>query len=408
MIEPVRKRLTCIFTSVIVAVSALILALCFVVLHQSLMTSVKRHLMADIKEEFIDRYRYAGPSCLNNIRDENYFQLLNKAGEVVASAQNPTSFDPELNNNLLATAFEGKQAFETRNLGRERYLVSYFPVDSVYAGRATVSLHDEARLESDFLRIVLTMAPFILLMSYLASRYLLGHAMRPIADLCTFQETFLSNINHELRSPLTAIKGNLEVTLRKERSSKEYKEVINSSLSETDRIIDLLRNLALLSSSKFKPLDLSKSRTDIKKIINETISSYASAANAKQISLDPSEIADTMDCFCDESLIRRTIENLMDNAVKYTPAGGSIRLSLSHEKGKILFTISNTCDPVEKKEQEDLFEPFYRGQTSHLHAEGKGLGLYIVRYIVRSHGGEIAINKTDKKLFSATVTLPAK
>ncbi len=74
----------------------------------------------------------------------------------------------------------------------------------------------------------------------------------------------------------------------------------------------------------------------------------------------------------------------------------------------ILITISNTCEPIEKKELENLFDPFYRGQRSHLHEEGKGLGLYIVRYILRSHGGEVSINKTEEKLFSLTVTLPAK
>lgn len=94
--------------------------------------------------------------------------------------------------------------------------------------------------------------------------------------------------------------------------------------------------------------------------------------------------------------------------MKYTPVGGSIRLSLSRKKGKILITVSNTCEPIEKKELENLFEPFYRGQRSHLYAEGKGLGLYIVHYIVRSHGGEVLLNKTDEKLFSVTVTLPAK
>lgn len=131
------------------------------------------------------------------------------------------------------------------------------------------------------------------------------------------------------------------------------------------------------------------------------------AAGTKQVSLDISEMP-SINCICDEGLIRRTIENLLDNAVKYTPAGGSIKLSLSRRKGTIFITISNTCEPIEKKELKNLFEPFYRGQRSHLYSEGKGLGLYIVRYIVRSHGGEVFINKTDEKLFSVTVTLPAK
>ncbi len=125
------------------------------------------------------------------------------------------------------------------------------------------------------------------------------------------------------------------------------------------------------------------------------------------ISLDIPEIP-SMSCVCDEGLIRRTIENLLDNAVKYTPTGGSVKLSLSPEKGKILVTIANTCEPIEKKELENLFEPFYRGQRSHLHAEGKGLGLYIVQYIVRSHGGKVSLNKADENTFSVTVTLPAK
>ncbi len=130
------------------------------------------------------------------------------------------------------------------------------------------------------------------------------------------------------------------------------------------------------------------------------------SVDTKQISLDISEIPD-VNCICDEGLIRRTAENLLYNAVKYTSPRGSVKLSLDRNKSKILTTVSNTWEPIEKKELGNLLEPFYRGQKSHLHAKGKGLGLYIVRYIVRSHGGEVVLNKTDEKLFSVTVTFPA-
>jgi two-component system heavy metal sensor histidine kinase CusS len=202
------------------------------------------------------------------------------------------------------------------------------------------------------------------------------------------------------------MKGNSEVVLRKERSAGEYREVIESGLKETDRMINLLHNLSLLASSKFKPLDLSKKKADLDKIIRELVLAYTPALDAKHISLEIAE-APAMSCLCDEDLIRRTLENLLDNAVKYTPAGGSIKISLARKKGKIFFTISNTCEPIEKKELENLFEPFYRGEKSHRQAEGKGLGLYIVNYIVRSHGGDITLNKTDDKIFSLTVRLPA-
>ncbi len=96
MIEPVRKRLAALFTLVIIAFSALMLALSFGVLHYSLMSSVKRHLMGDIKEEFLAGYRNAGASLFKKVPDENFFQLLNKAGNIVASTSNAVAFYPEL------------------------------------------------------------------------------------------------------------------------------------------------------------------------------------------------------------------------------------------------------------------------------------------------------------------------
>jgi len=405
MIEPIRKRLTAIFTTVIVVFNVLIMTFSFVVLHRSLLLGVKTHLAEDIRDEFIFIYHRYGLESFQKISDENHFQVLNKAGEVMAAVRNSAGFNLALNKDLLSAAFSGKQGFETKKIGGERYLVSYFPMDNTYAGRAAVSLAGITDEENNFLRIVLILSPVMLLCSYLASRYLLGHAMKPIADIFTFQETFLSNVSHELQSPLTAMKGNSEVVLRKERSAGEYREVIESGLKETDRMIDLLHNLSLLASSKFKPLDLSQKRADLDKILLELLPAYTPAVNAKHVSLDITD-ATGVSCVCDEGLIRRTMENLLNNAVKYTPNGGSIKVSFSRKKGKIAFTISNTCEPIGEKERENLFEPFYRGGKSHLQAGGKGLGLYIVKYIVRSHGGDITLDKTDGNVFSVTVSLP--
>ena len=406
MIEPIRKRLTAIFTIVIVVINVLIMAFSFLVLQRSLMVSTKDHLTQEIRDEFIYQYRDNGLKSLNGMFDENFFQVLNRSGEVVAAARNSSGFDPGLNKDLLAAAFSGRQKFETKAIAQERYLVSYFPIDDSYVGRAAVSLAVVAEEERNFLRVVIILSPLMLLFSYFVSRYLLSHAMKPISDIFTFQETFLSNVSHELQSPLASMKGNSEVILRKERSAGEYREVIESGLKETDRIINLLHNFSLLASSKLKPLDLSQKKADLDGILRELVVSCTPALNSKQISLNMTDISG-VSCVCDEDLIRGTMENLLDNAVKYTPNGGSIMVSLSRKKGKIFFTISNTCEPIEKKELENLFEPYYRGKQSHLQAEGKGLGLYIVNYIVRSHGGDITLNKTDSRVFSLTVRLPA-
>jgi signal transduction histidine kinase len=405
MITPTKKRLAVVFTSVIVVFNALILVLSYVVLHQSLMRGVKRHMTEDIRGEFIEQYRRFGLSPLKAMWDENHLQILNRDGEVVISAPNSSGFLVGLNKGLLGAAFEGKQGFERRMIGKELHLVSYFPLDAKYAGRAAVPLGGELRQEENFLKLILFFSPVMLLLSYLVSRYLLNHAMKPISEVFTFQETFSSNVTHELRSPLAAIKGNFEVALRKERPAGEYREVISSGLRETDRIISLLNNLSLLASSKFRPLDLYKNRADLNGVLNDVVLSYTHAMHAKRIRHEVTETPG-LTCICDEALIRRTVENLLDNAVKYTPEGGTIRLSLSGEKGKILFAVANTCEPFEGEELKKIFEPFYRAKKSRLQSEGKGLGLYIVNYIVRSHGGTVTAGMTGEGLFSVSIALP--
>ncbi len=186
--------------------------------------------------------------------------------------------------------------------------------------------------------------------------------MEQISDFFTFQETFSSNVTHELRSPLASLKGNLEVTLRKDRGTEEYKDILNLSLKEVDRIINLLNNLNLLASSKFKPLDLFKDSVDISKVIDELVRAYSPVLQAKKINFDVAKVARAT-CICDEGLIRRTIENLIDNAVKYTPEGGSISLEAAKEAKKILITITNTCLAMNKLDVEHIFQPFFRGKN---------------------------------------------
>jgi signal transduction histidine kinase len=405
MIAPTKKRLAIVFTSVIVVFNAMILVLSYIGLHQSLVSGVERHMTEDIQGEFVEQYRRFGLSPLKEMWDENHLQILSRKGRVIVSAPNSAGFAIGLNKRLLAAAFAGKQGFETRMVGGDLHLVSYFPLDGNYAGRAAISLDNEVRQEENFLRLIFIFSPVMLLLSYLVSRYLLNHAMKPISELCTFQETFSSNVTHELRSPLAAIKGTFEVALRKERPAAEYREAIRSGLAETDRIISLLNNLSLLASSRFRPLDLSRNTTDLSRILREVVASYAAAMQAKGITPEL-DVSSGLTCTCDEALIRRTMENLVDNAVKYTTVGGKIRLSLTKERGKIVFASANTCEPLEEEELKQLFEPFFRGRKSSLQSKGKGLGLYLVNYIVKSHGGTVTAGMTGDGLFSVTVTLP--
>ena len=408
MINPAKKRLTRIFTSVALGFSVLILSISYFFVHYSTFTEVKRHMTEDIEKEFLDQFYHSGLDPIKNMWDEHRFQIINREGRIIVSTRNSADFYPVLNRRYLEKAFSGHRNFEEMDIKNEPYLVSYFPIDGKYIGRAAVSLADVKKYENVFLRLILATFPGIFLISFFVSRYLVNQAMEQIAAFFTFQETFSSNVSHELRSPLASLKGNLEVTLRKDRGLEEYKEILDLGLREVDRIIDLLNNLNLLASSKFKPLDLFRDSVDIRKIINEQVGAFTAFLQEKDINLDVSMVTKAV-CICDEALIRRTIENVITNAVKYTPERGSISIAVTEAPKKILITITNTCLALSRQDVEHIFEPFYRGKNIVPHsAEGKGLGLYISRYIMRSHGGDITLNNTYGNIFSLTISLPLR
>ena len=406
MINPVKRRLTKIFTSAAVGFSILILSISYFFVHYSTVSELKRHMREDIEKDFLDQFYNSGLDPFKDMWNEHRFQILNRDGKVIVSTRNSMNFYPLLNSAHLREAFSGKRKFEELDVKNEPYLISYFPIDGNYIGRSALSLVEEKKYERLFLKRIFIVLPGIFLLSFFISRYLVNQAMEEISDFFTFQETFSSNVSHELRSPLASLKGNLEVTLRKDRGTAEYKDILALSLKEVDRIINLLNNLNLLASSKFKPLDLFTDAVDIKKIIHELLRSYASVIHERKIRFDASQIAKAV-CICDEGLIRRTIENLIDNAVKYTPEGGSIDLNITKDQKKVSITITNTCRSISKYDIDNVFQPFYRGKNIIGNsAEGKGLGLYISRYIVRSHGGDLTLNTTYGNLFSITVSLP--
>lgn len=407
MIEPTKKRLTVIFTLIVLGFSVVILSISYAFLHKSIVDGVKRHMVEDIRTEFLDQFTRSGLDPFKNMWDEHHFQILNRNGDIIVASRNSEKFYPWINRTLLTKAFSGRQEFETCEVAGDLNLVSYFPLDGNYVGRISASLGEEMKYQRSFVRLAVIFFPLMVVLSYLVSRYLVNQAMRPISDVFMFQETFSSNVTHELRSPLTSIKGNFEVSLRKDRSAEEYRDVIDFGLRETDRIINLLNNLSLLASSKFKPLDLFKNKADINLIVKEVVASYLPLTDARGLTLTVSE-SPGLSCLCDEGLIRRTVENLVDNAVKYTPGGGKIGIVLSQSGRKVFLRISNTCSPIGKEEIQRIFEPFYRcSKPVKLRTEGKGLGLYIARYIVRSHGGDLTLDNAEQGVFSLTLSLPA-
>jgi hypothetical protein len=407
MLNLIKKKLTIMFTSIIVLVNILFMAVIFLYIHIGLLTVCKDHIKEDMEKEFIPNYRLGGMERLAQIYDEDYLQILNKKGDIVGGTMHSERFAMRADSELLIKAFSGETVFQSLEIeANKHYLISYFPLDKNYAGRIMMQMNKTRLFEYNFLKLILISFPGMLVLSYFISRLLVNYSMKPAVEVCEFQDNFMSNISHELRSPLASIRGNLEISLRKDRPVDEYKEIIKTSLKETDRAIDLLKNMHILASSSLKPLELLKDHVDFKMILMELLNSYKSQADSKGISFEVTDISDVI-CICDESLIKRAIENLLDNSLKYTPEGGVIKINTFKDSQNTYLTINNKCRGLGKEEIQHLFEPFYRGKSqSDKTIEGQGLGLYIARHIVRSHHGDITINITDDNGFSVTISLP--
>lgn len=219
------------------------------------------------------------------------------------------------------------------------------------------------------------------------------------------QRRFTADASHELRSPLTALRGELELALRRERSPEEYRRVMASGLEETERLSDLAENLLALARSDAGVMHTRLVDTDIRERVAEVIDRIGGEAETKNIRLtleSPPEVW----ALCDPGLIDRLVWNLLDNAVKFTTPGGRVEVSLASGDGSVILEVADTGPGIRQEPMERVFERFNRGDVAHGGPDGAGLGLSMVQAIAETHGGRVSVENRDSGGARFTVTLP--
>ena len=222
------------------------------------------------------------------------------------------------------------------------------------------------------------------------------------------EQRFIADASHELRTPLTAIKGRLEVTLSRPRTSDEYTATLADLVQEVDRLIRLstdLLFLARLDQERLRwqprPVDLS----DLLETIVEHLEPLAETQHLTLLASVPAELTVNGDL----DHLTRLFLNLLDNALKYTPAGGIVNLRAGQEGTVVCIALSNTGPGIPPAELTHLFERFYRVGTDRSRATGgAGLGLAIAAEIVRLHGGELHAASQPGETTTFTVRLPTR
>jgi signal transduction histidine kinase len=209
-----------------------------------------------------------------------------------------------------------------------------------------------------------------------------------------------------VQTPLTILKGELEVALRTPRSADVYQQTMRSALEEIDRIAVLVDGLMLLARADAGVLRMDQQPVELHQLVQEVYDQAQILAAHKHIDLelDPIELITIQG---DPERLRRLLLNLTNNAIKYTPSGGRVTLSLQRCHGGAVLRVADTGIGLSPDEQERVFQRFYRSDNARAHdAEGSGLGLCIARSIADAHGGTIELDSTPGVGSTFNVCLP--
>ena len=226
-----------------------------------------------------------------------------------------------------------------------------------------------------------------------------------LAAAFTEMRRFSADAAHELRTPLTALKGGIEVSLRAARSAEEYRRVLVSSLEEVERLIRLAEDLLLLSRSTVGP-ETSRGRVPLEPLLLDVFDVGARLAQGRGVSV---RIDDAVPATVrgDPLALRRALLNLVENAVRYTPAGGKVELSLTTEGPHAVLAVADTGIGMTPSEQRRIFEPFVRLDAARARESGgTGLGLAIARAILVAHDGALTVESEPGAGSRFTMRLP--
>ena len=217
---------------------------------------------------------------------------------------------------------------------------------------------------------------------------------------------FSADASHELQTPLTILKGEIEVALRSPRTADEYRAVLTSALEEIDRLTRLVDGLLLLARADAGVLRMDRRPVDLTKLVEDVCGQAKVLADARGVVLRP-EGMEPLTISGDYDRLRRMLLNLVDNGLKYTPSGGRVGISLRREGPWAALRVADTGIGLSPAEQKKIFERFYRSPEAKSRGEGgAGLGLCIARSIVEAHGGKIRIESAPGQGSAFTVLLP--
>lgn len=213
------------------------------------------------------------------------------------------------------------------------------------------------------------------------------------------------NIAHDLRSPITRIRGIAETTLTGKQGIREYQEMAAAVVGESDRLVEMINTMLEIAQTDSGVTELSMKPVDMRHIIDDAADLFLPLAEDKNLDLETSVTSAPLIVLGDRAKMQRIIANLLDNAIKFTPAGGKVMVAARADDEKATITVEDTGPGIPAHDLPHIFGRFYRCDKSRS-TPGNGLGLSLALALVHAHGGDITVSSSPGTGTTFTVSLP--
>lgn len=216
-----------------------------------------------------------------------------------------------------------------------------------------------------------------------------------LADLEMSRRSFVANVSHELRSPLTCIRGYIEGMLDGTISDEERPKYLQVVQSESNRLTRLVADLLDLSRIESGKMQITPTEFDLCELLRVELLKFERRIEEKDLEVEVELPEEKMMVWADSNAIKQVVTNLLDNAVKFTPSNGTLSLKADRDDDLCRVCIGNTGETISKEDLNHIFERFYKVDKAHTSGKGTGLGLAIVQKIMEQHGQKIRVTSEN-------------
>jgi signal transduction histidine kinase len=216
---------------------------------------------------------------------------------------------------------------------------------------------------------------------------------------------FIADASHELRTPITALRSFNELLQGAAADDAAARaEFLAESQLQLARLEWITQNLLDLSRLEARLVALDVARNDVEDLVRAAVAAFRTLARDKEIALSIQELPSPLEVDCDRARIELALSNLLDNALKFTPAGGEVAVGAERVGDAVRLWVQDTGVGIDAADLPHVFERFYRGKNGREH--GSGLGLAIVQSVVQAHGGQVSVESTPGSGSRFAIELP--